>query len=209
VYNWAEYALQPFDASIDPMPEKATRTVKIVVHQAGTLNSTGSVISKLEWEANGNIWQTERVQMPYLISVYINGEAAIPDFDAALANGGWDPKTLAFPAKIGEVLDIIWESNNLPTGGYDIHPWHAHGHHYWDLGSGNGTYDAAANEKKLEDYTPVKRDTTMLYRYGVKGALNTTAGWRAWRLRADEAGAFMVHCHIQQHSIMGESREPH
>jgi L-ascorbate oxidase len=176
------------------------------VHQAGTLNEAGSVVSKLEWEANGNIWQPGLVQMPYLVSIYINGQAAVPDLGAALANGGWDPKTLAFPAEIGEVLDIVWESNNLPTGGYDTHPWHAHGMHYWDLGSGNGTYDAAANEKKLAGLTPVKRDTTMLYRYGVKGVVNTTAGWRAWRLRADEAGAFMVHCRITQHSIMGKSQ---
>jgi L-ascorbate oxidase len=97
------------------------------------------------------------------------------------------------------------QSNNLPTGGFDIHPFHAHGGHYWDLGSGNGTYNAAENEKKLAGYNPVKRDTTMLYRYATSGVLNTTAGWRAWRIKVDDTGIWMMHCHILQHMIMGWS----
>ena len=32
-----------------------------------------------------------------------------------------------------------------------------------------------------------------------------TNGWRAWRLEADEAGVFMLHCHILQHQVMGMS----
>jgi L-ascorbate oxidase len=95
------------------------------------------------------------------------------------------------------------QSNNLPTGGFDLHPFHAHGGHYWDLGSGNGTYDPVENEKKLAGYNPVKRDTTMLYRYATSGALNTTAGWRAWRIKVDDTGVWMMHCHILQHMIMG------
>jgi len=47
------------------------------------------------------------------------------------------------------------------------------------------------------------RDTTMLYRYATSGVKNTTAGWRAWRIKYDEAGAFLLHCHILQHHIMG------
>jgi L-ascorbate oxidase len=103
------------------------------------------------------------------------------------------------------MTDIVWQSNNLPTGGYDVHPMHAHGRHYWDLGSGNGTYDATENEKRFVGYTPVKRDTTMLYRYATSGTLNTTAGWRAWRIKVDDAGIWMAHCHVLMHMIMGQS----
>lgn len=81
---------------------------------------------------------------------------------------------------------------------------HAHGAHYWDLGSGNGTYDAVANEEKFADYTPAKRDTTQLYRYVTSGAANTTRGWRAWRIQVteDNVGAWLLHCHILGHMIM-------
>ncbi|KAF2674376.1 L-ascorbate oxidase [Microthyrium microscopicum] len=206
VYNWLEYALSPLDPAADPMPTKADRTVTITTHQYGTQNATtGAFTSTLEWGQNDNIWQEERVPVPYLVDVYKRGEAAVPDYDVAIKHGGWDPKNLAYAARVGEVLDIIWESNNAPTGGWDIHPFHAHGVHYWDLGSGNGTYNATANEEKLKGYDPMKRDTTMLYRYAASGVKNTTAGWRAWRIKVDEAGAFMLHCHILQHLIMGMS----
>ncbi len=70
----------------------------------------------------------------------------------------------------------------------------------------NGTYNATANEAKFEKYTPARRDTTMLYRYAVSGLPETTAGWRAWRIRVteDDVGAWMMHCHVLQHMIMGK-----
>ena len=157
----------------------------------------------------GNVWQESRVPAPYLPSIYQNGQSAIPNYEAALKNGGWDPKSLTFPAKIGEVIDIVWTNNNGKSGGWDIHPFHAHGGHYWDLGSGNGTYDAAENEKKFANYTPVLRDTTIGYRYAASGVPYTTAGWRAWRLKVRYPGVWMLHCHILAHMIMGMSARIH
>jgi L-ascorbate oxidase len=174
ISDWVESSLTPLDPTIDPFPplSTVTRTVTITVQQL----SNGT----LQWEENGDVWQTERVYTPYLVKIYQNGQAAVLRYDAALANDGWDPATLAFPAKLGEVLDIVWLNDNGLSGGWDIHPFHAHGGHYWDLGSGNGTYNATANEEKFQaGYVPVKRDTTMLYRYAASGVPHTTAGWRA------------------------------
>lgn len=84
-----------------------------------------------------------------------------------------------------------------------MHPFHAHGAHYIDLGSGNGTYDPVANEANIKGKNLVKRDTTMLYRYGEKFVPGSDMGWRAWRLRVTEPGVWMIHCHILQHMIMG------
>lgn len=157
---------------------------------------------------NNLSWTEDEAQRmhytPYLIQAYMEGKT--PDYDAAMANNGWDPGTRAFPALVGEVLDIVWQSNSGPTGGFEYHPMHGHGEHYWDLGGGNGTYDASANEERFKNYTPMKRDTTMLHRYTSKGADHTTAGWRAWRIRVtkDNVGAWMMHCHILQHMIMGK-----
>lgn len=198
VYDWAEYALEPYDANADPFPtlKDVTRTVYITVDQLhhGYYN----------WAQNGDIWTEMRVDSPYLVDIYKNGQSSVPNYDAALANNGWDPKTLAYPAKIGEVLDIVWLNNDGVSKSYDVHPFHAHGGHYYDLGSGNGTYNAAENEKHFENYTPSKRDTTMLYRYtDDSSAANLTAGWRAWRLKVEYPGAWMMHCHILAHMIMG------
>ncbi|KAL7619465.1 hypothetical protein AAE478_010004 [Parahypoxylon ruwenzoriense] len=208
--EWLEYQLSPLNStSTFPTLSEVTRTLYITVSQ-DIINGSydGGVINgSLVWEQNNLTWNEVKAQklnyIPYLIQAYTEGKT--PDYQTALENDGWDPKTKAFPALVGEVLDIVWQSNSGPTGGFEYHPMHAHGEHYWDLGSGNGTYDAAANEENFKDYTPMKRDTTMLHRYTSKGVDYTTAGWRAWRIRVteDNVGAWIMHCHILQHMIMG------
>ncbi|KAF2651411.1 multicopper oxidase [Lophiostoma macrostomum CBS 122681] len=203
ITDWLEYTLSPLDPSSDPFPPatSVTRTIVITVQQK--INGT------TQWTQNNNIWKESNITVPYLTDIYQRGEAAIPDYNAALQNYGWDPKSLAYPAKIGEIIDIVWENNNGPSGGWDIHPFHAHGRHYWDLGSGNGTYNATENNAKLDalyeeiGWTPALRDTTMQYRYATSGIPNNTAGWRAWRLNVSEPGVWMMHCHIFAHRIMG------
>ncbi|TIA28168.1 L-ascorbate oxidase [Aureobasidium pullulans] len=82
------------------------------------------------------------------------------------------------------------------AGGLDIHPFHAHGGHFWDIGCGDGMYDVVANEEKLKGYRPVLRDTTMLYRYADVGEAGKDANWRGWRLRVNQPGVYVIHCHI-------------
>lgn len=94
-----------------------------------------------------------------------------------------------------QVLEIIiYNQPSLVKNnfGLDYHPFHAHGGHYYDIGSGNGTYNATENELKLQNYNPVLRDTTNLYRYTTKQTVDSDAGWRAWRLRVEDAGVWMV-----------------
>nr|CEG05309.1 unnamed protein product [Fusarium clavum] len=210
--DYLEYALEGLSEKNNrafPKLSEVTRTVTIQINQImetgayenGTLNGT------VAWAQNGLPWkesvQAEHHQVPYLIQIYENGKT--PNYTAALEHGGFDPVTKAFPAKIGEVLDIVWQNNNGPTGGWDFHPMHVHGYHIYDLGSGNGTYNATSNEEHFTNFTPVLRDTTNLYRYAVKGVPHHTAGWRAWRIRVMEenVGAWMMHCHVAQHQVMG------
>jgi FtsP/CotA-like multicopper oxidase with cupredoxin domain len=99
------------------------------------------------------------------------------------------------------VLEIVIQNTGADSGGLDAHPFHAHGRHYWDLGSGNGTYDRGANEEKLAGGQPVTRDTTVLYRYVLSMGDGTVMRWRAWRLRFTEPGVWMIHYHILQHML--------
>ncbi|KAF5019433.1 hypothetical protein F66182_8562 [Fusarium sp. NRRL 66182] len=210
--DYLEYTLQGLSDEANkrfPRLSEVTRTVTIQINQILTTGSyeNGTLNGTVAWAQNGLPWkesvQAARNQVPYLIQVYETGQT--PNYTLALEHGGFDPETKAFPAKVGEVLDIVWENNNGPTGGWDFHPMHIHGKHCWDLGSGNGTYDAHRNELRFGNFTPVLRDTTNLYRYAVKGVPHTTAGWRAWRIRITEEniGAWMMHCHIIQHQVMG------
>ena len=199
-YNFLEYALEPLEPNGFPTAEEVTRRVHITNQQV--LDSTTI------WQLEGLNWTEDKAynSPPYLVDIYKNGPEAMPNYTAALDNGGWDPVSLTWPAKIGEVLEIILENTGSTVngnGGVDYHPFHMHGRHFYDCGSGNGTYDPAANEERLKDYTPVLRDTTNLYRYQAKGTPAAPAGWRCWRLRVQDAGCWMLHCHILQHMIMG------
>lgn len=219
-YAYMEYALEPLEPNNFPSASDVTRRITIYDRQVLTHTSI--------WRLSGNQWNDSTIyetpgDRPYLIDIYQRGPAAIPDFQAALDNKGWDPVTYTWPAKIGEVLEIIWVNTGSlveNNGGVDYHPFHAHGGHYYDIGSksaaihtvsphtnlssgGNGTYDPVANEKKLEGYNPVLRDTTNLYRYGSVTTAGADAGWRGWRVRVEDAGVWMIHCHILQHMAMG------
>lgn len=54
---------------------------------------------------------------------------------------------------------------------------------------------------KLEGYTLMKRDTTLLYRYTSTDVANSTD---EWRLKVEDAALFSMHCHSLQHMIVGE-----
>lgn len=183
--NFLEYALQPRSKKQTqdfPTAEEVTRRVKITAHQR--------VDGQTTWISNGYSWFESFPKEPYLVSLYKNHVDSFPNMTRALQNGGIDPVTRAFPARMGEVIEIVIQNTGADKGGLDTHPWHAHGAHYWDLGSGNGSYDSVANEKKIVESGnhPVKRDTTMLYRYAKTTGNNTEMGWRAWRIRVDTPG---------------------
>lgn len=65
---------------------------------------------------------------PFLIQYYTAPEnQRTPDYAAALANGGLDPINHFYPARLGEVLDIVIQNVAGPSGVVEAHPWHFHG----------------------------------------------------------------------------------
>ncbi|TVY45554.1 Multicopper oxidase [Lachnellula subtilissima] len=186
--GFLDYELHPFSTPKDgafPTAQEVTRRVTITVHQR--------VSGQTVWIENHYDWTTAFPAEPYLVSLYKNDSIEFPSMERALANNGIDPISRAFPAQIGEVLEIVIQNTGADAGGLDIHPFHAHGAHYWDLGSGNGTYDATTNEAKIAaSGPPIQRDTTMLYRYAMSTANGTDMGWRAWRLKITEPGTIWV-----------------
>ncbi|KAK4176416.1 putative L-ascorbate oxidase [Triangularia setosa] len=201
--NWMEYTFTPLfpDQNQAPSASEVTRRIIIDAEQKQD-NVTGKVI----WELAHLSWTEHTYTSPLLVDIYQRGEDALPNWEAAQSNYGWDSKTLAFPCKIGEVLEIVFQNTGSELGGIvETHPFHAHSKHYYDIGSGTGKYDPEANNKKLESmgYKPVKRDTTMLYRYDETVGVGQPAGWRAWRLKITDAGVWMVHCHVLAHMMMG------
>ena len=207
VWNWpADSGLSPLEVNERaPSLGEVTRRIYLSNHQISS-QQVG-----IDWTVSNNTWSaTSPDTPPYLVSIYQNGETAIPSLERANAYGGWDPEFNAYPAEIGETLEIVLvNENNGLSGGLDSHPWHIHGQHIWDVGAGSGTYDAEANEARLvgSGRAPAKRDTTWVWKYtdgdDLQFADRTKVGWRAWRVRLENAGVWMVHCHTLQHMIMG------
>lgn len=209
--EWLEYSLEPLfpDLSVCPTLGEVTRRVVIDAQLLISGTSDDTV-----WQLAGLSWSDEDQPVPLLVDIYQRGQEAIPDYDTAMDNYGWDPNTKAFPVRIGEVLEIVVQNtgainadgNEQGSGLVEAHPFHIHGQHVWDVGSGDGTYDAEANEKKIRDlgWKPVRRDTSMLYKFQSTVDPGAYAGWRAWRIRVDYAGVWMLHCHTLGHMVHGE-----
>jgi L-ascorbate oxidase len=196
--GWLDFKLLSlYPDSEFPLTSEVTRRVVIRTHQ---IIGNGSIM----WAQDKSPWIESFPTEPYLVSLYKNDSIEFPSLDRAYANQGIDPVTRVFPAAIGEVIEIIIQNTGSDVGSVDVHPFHAHGAHYYDIGSGNGTYDPVKNEENIRGLSLAKRDTTMLYKYTEKTTPGKDMGWRAWRLRVTEPGVWMIHCHILQHMVMGK-----
>ncbi|RKO97046.1 hypothetical protein CXG81DRAFT_16075 [Caulochytrium protostelioides] len=106
----------------------------------------------------------------------------------------------------GEVIDVIMQGQTNQMGVCEDHPIHLHGHGFWDLGSGPGTF---INEQAPPvPSVAVFRDTTTVYAYSNLNAAaaappGTDCGWRRFRFVADNPGAWLLHCHIPAHLVNG------
>lgn len=220
--SWLEYTLVnlPQPGYLKPIAaSEVTRRITIGWTQLASTNHSGRTVylgslpgqnpganqgySWFDAAPNGPSYPT-----PYLVDIYQYGQAGAPDYQRALANGGVDPVLDAWPAQVGEVLEIVWQNEASDTGIYGIHPMHAHGGPYFDIGSGPGTYDPDANNAKLAQlgWPGSLRDTTILYAPASGGTPYSVNGWRAWRVRVTEenVGVWIFHCHILQHVVMGQ-----
>lgn len=215
--GYLDYVLRPLSGvDDDDFPTAAEVTRRVVLHMQQIRNSY------VLWLVNDEAWTEAgtgpgptraRPEEPYLVSLYRNRSAHLPDYGAAVSRGGLCPRTGTYPARIGEVVEVVLQQLGAKAldGGdmqgpaaADTHPWHAHGPHVWDAGSGPGQWSPTEAERRLQGARPVKRDTTLLYRYGdAAAAPDSAAGWRLWRLRVRQPGVWMVHCHTLQHMMQG------
>ncbi|KAL4950911.1 Cupredoxin [Aspergillus filifer] len=198
VQGWLDYELEPLERDKDfPTLDEVTRRIIIDVHQ--------NVSDRTIWLQNGYDWVESYPTTPYLVDVYRNELNLDATYKRAISRGnGFDNITRTFPAQLGEVLEIVWQNRGtVDNGGVDAHPFHAHGRHFYDIGGGDGLYNITANEEKLKDIHPIKRDTSMCYRYRKETSELAPSGWRAWRIRVTSPGVWMYHCHILQHMSMG------
>lgn len=136
INGFLDYQLQPLAPNDFPSASEVTRRVVLnaQVFEDGYYMWRDSNVSWGEGPLGGAAPHTVP-ETPYLVGLYLNQTEYLPDYDAAVANGGVDPRTQTFPARIGEVLEIVIQNlgaesrTGLAAGMIDVHPFHAHGGH--------------------------------------------------------------------------------
>ncbi|KAH6639585.1 multicopper oxidase [Boeremia exigua] len=84
----------------------------------------------------------------------------------------------------------VWTYLVIQTTLPVTHPIHLHGHDFFVLAQGTGTYDSSVS-LKLDN--PIRRDTAML----------PASGYLVLGFETDNPGAWLMHCHIGWHTTEG------
>uniref|UniRef100_A0A7S1UUP5 Laccase n=1 Tax=Grammatophora oceanica TaxID=210454 RepID=A0A7S1UUP5_9STRA len=105
--------------------------------------------------------------------------------------GSQEPLILRFEE--GEVVELVLQNARALNGVAEFHPWHLHGHSFWVVGHGQGTYDPEVDVPNYNLVNPVRRDTVTLW----------PLEWVALRFEANNPGVWEFHCHLLSHAVMG------
>jgi len=184
-------------ATFGPVPRRPTRTLYLVTQQAAV---TGDGVSCTRWDpTTAPVVRSVPNRCPPNQSTWlvwtINDTAFRPPATPILLTAAAHkpvPTQNLFEVSLGDMVDIILQNGPAINNLSEQHPWHLHGHHFWVLGQGVGTYDFnAPPEVNLNN--PLLRDTVT--------ALPHT--WTHLRFTADNPGAWLFHCHVDWHTTMG------
>ena len=90
----------------------------------------------------------------------------------------------------GDVVDIVFQNVVGNRGSAGSHAWHLHGHEFYIIGQGMGTY----TEEDVSSFNlvnPVLRDTLSVW----------NLGWTAIRFKAGNPGVWPFHCTMAPHAV--------
>jgi len=179
------------DSSNKMPPGNADKTIVLT---AGTLLLPGGAV---RWAINNRTVMLEdlHVDQSFLNLVY-NGDT-LPIY--------------TYEYYKDQVIDIVFQLTAAFDGTCHPHPFHLHGHNFWEYAHGPGSYDHGANPNRTKLTNNIKRDTTMVY--PTQWAYFDTpldpahftlgCGWKKIRYVADNPGIWLIHCHILPHMSMG------
>ncbi|KAJ2784910.1 ferroxidase fet3 [Coemansia javaensis] len=121
--------------------------------------------------------------VPSVFSALTTGERAINPVT-------YGPQTNAHVVKYGEVVEVLlWSPAEFP------HPMHLHGYSFQIVETGrvNDTTGEHTRRVPAQNFSPLKRDTVLV----------PTGEYVVVRFRADNPGAWIMHCHFDWHMALG------
>ncbi|KAK9762521.1 hypothetical protein K7432_011656 [Basidiobolus ranarum] len=150
----------------------------------------------------------EEPMSPVLLDLYDGQRSRHPSYHTVDRIDGYDVTRRTIPVKLNEVIQIVIQNTATTTGRCDQHPFHLHGHSFFDIGGGNGLYSPIELSRQVENSsTPLLRDVISVYPErddkNLKYSPGTPCGWRAFRFIADNPGVWIFHCHVTAHMMLG------
>lgn len=166
----------------------------------------------VNWFVNNVVYVDTKPQVPVLVTAYSKGIR--PNYEKAFRNNGYDPDLNAYPIKLGEVIEFVIINRASTANVSEAHPWHFHGNRFWVIGAGYGEftmkdYRRINKDNNRRNKRSIERDTQVIFagKHGhysqAKVPAATPVGWLVLRLVAKTPGAFLIHCHLQVHAVMG------
>ncbi|KAI8147901.1 Cupredoxin [Fennellomyces sp. T-0311] len=186
---------------VDPVPMiasvKPSRT--IVLKATSARLPTG----ELRWYLNNSTFTDPEET---ILESILTGKRQRP----TITSSGYDPYLGTYPVQYLEVIDFVLQSTHVRGQPCRSHPWHTHGHSFWEIAYGQGMYNETADADVRNVPTPFLRDVTLVYpvedlaiEYAAKPGAVLGCGWNKIRIIADNPGIWPIHCHNTPHMIMG------
>ncbi|KAJ4832382.1 sphingosine N-acyltransferase lac1 [Turnera subulata] len=91
----------------------------------------------------------------------------------------------------GTNIEIVLQDTSFLN--VENHPNHVHGHNFFIVGTGFGNFNEARDPAKYNLVDPPERNTVAV----------PMGGWAAIRIKADNPGVWLIHCHIEEHTSWG------
>ncbi|KAG0053230.1 hypothetical protein BGZ83_001468 [Gryganskiella cystojenkinii] len=123
---------------------------------------------------------------------YVNTTSWVPLKNAATLNQAkrgvtkFAASQFVIPLNKTQVVELV--INNYDEGS---HPFHLHGHQFWVVGGGQGSY--LPGQSLINTVNPLRRDTATMQ----------TFGYTVIRFISDNPGMWAFHCHIDWHMQAG------
>ena len=204
--NWILSNLKPIQ-KLDyyaSVPKVANKEYVLIGKQSSVKHPTISNSTMLKWTIND-----QHLDSHFDTPLLLNAFKSKQEFWNSIPSHA---RGLVLEISNGDVVDVVLQNTVALNGVCEQHPWHLHGHHFWVISHGPGSYTDAkkAGTINYNLNNPIMKDSITVYPYDYAffqtvDPVNAgkPCGWRVIRFIANNPGVWNMHCHIAAHMHMG------